>query len=205
MRAGPYSCAEWEFGGFPWFLRQNSEVILRSYDPKYLAYVDAWMDELLPKLEPYLYNNGGPIITVQFENEYGSYPTCDKAYLQHLVHKFREHLGPDVVLFTTDGKFPSIDLLSVFQILNVEVDKGVSYYSDELFLFHPLQSFILGYSTGYLECGALKSELVTVDFGTGGDPAEEFEDKEKFQPYAPLVNSEFYTGNSVDFSTNKKT
>ncbi|XP_063723387.1 beta-galactosidase-like [Symsagittifera roscoffensis] len=153
LRAGPYSCAEWEFGGFPWFLRQNSDVILRSSDPTYLSYVDAWMDELLPKLEPYLYNNGGPIITVQFENEYGSYSICDTAYLQHLVHKFREHLGPDVVLFTTDG-----------------------------------------YSAVYLECGALKSELVTVDFGPGGDPAKEFEDKEKFQPYAPLVNSEFYTG-----------
>ena len=104
LRAGPYSCAEWEFGGFPWFLRQKSDVILRSSDPNYLSYVDAWMDELLPKLEPYLYNNGGPIITVQFENEYGSYSICDTAYLQHLVHKFREHLGPDVVLFTTDGK-----------------------------------------------------------------------------------------------------
>ena len=53
---------------------------------------------------------------------------------------------------------------------------------------------LLGYSAVYLECGALKSELVTVDFGPGGDPAKEFEDKEKFQPYAPLVNSEFYTG-----------
>lgn len=31
----------------------------------YIAAVDKWMGKLLPMIKPYLYQNGGPIITVQ--------------------------------------------------------------------------------------------------------------------------------------------
>ena len=37
------------------------------------------------------------------ENEYGSFPACDKFYLVYLEMLFRERLGPNVVLFTVDG------------------------------------------------------------------------------------------------------
>jgi beta-galactosidase len=36
------------------------------------------------------------------ENEYGYYGE-DKAYLRHLVAKARQHLGQQVLLYTTDG------------------------------------------------------------------------------------------------------
>ena len=153
LRAGPYACAEWEFGGLPWYLKKYADLELRSSNQRYLEYVNEWFDVLLPKMQPLLYQNGGPIITVQFENEYGSYGLCDKDYLQHLVTKMRQHLGPDVVLFTTDGD-----------------------------------------GMGYLNCGALKSELATVDFGITKDPESNFKPQRQFQPNAPLVNSEFYTG-----------
>lgn len=38
---------------------------LRSEDRDYLAAVDAWWAELLPRMEPLLYHNGGPIVMVQ--------------------------------------------------------------------------------------------------------------------------------------------
>jgi beta-galactosidase len=51
-----------------------------------------------------LYRNGGPVIMVQIENEYGAYPACDQEYLRHLVHLMHLHLGQDsVLLFATDG------------------------------------------------------------------------------------------------------
>ena len=65
--------------------------------------VNRWYQVLLPKLLPYLYKNGGPIIMVQVENEYGSYYACDKIYLGLLRDLFRKYLGDDIVLFTTDG------------------------------------------------------------------------------------------------------
>lgn len=52
---------------------------------------------------PFLYQNGGPIIMVQVENEYGSYGTRDVVYQTHLRDTFRKYLGNDTVLFTTDG------------------------------------------------------------------------------------------------------
>ena len=103
LRAGPYMCGEWEMGGFPAWLLRDSSIKLRTSDKTYLSYVDKWLGILLPKMKPLLYENGGPIITVQVENEYGSYPACDAAYMTHLRDKFRDYLGPNVVLFTTDG------------------------------------------------------------------------------------------------------
>ncbi|XP_070776050.1 beta-galactosidase [Enoplosus armatus] len=103
LRPGPYICAEWDMGGLPAWLLNNKDIVLRSSDPDYIAAVDKWMGKLLPMIKPYLYQNGGPIITVQVENEYGSYFACDYNYMRHLSKLFRSHLGNDVVLFTTDG------------------------------------------------------------------------------------------------------
>ena len=108
LRAGPYICAEWDMGGLPAWLLRNRSMVLRSSDPTYLMYVDLWYSVLLPMMKPLLYENGGPIITVQVENEYGSYDTCDNAYLSHLHDTFRKYLGKTVVLFTTDGASTSL-------------------------------------------------------------------------------------------------
>ncbi|XP_010213661.1 PREDICTED: beta-galactosidase-1-like protein [Tinamus guttatus] len=103
LRPGPYICAEWEMGGLPAWLLWKPDIVLRSSDPDYLAAMDSWLHVLLPKIKPRLYQYGGNIISVQVENEYGSYYACDYNYLQHLLGTFRALLGPDVVLFTTDG------------------------------------------------------------------------------------------------------
>ncbi|XP_066506652.1 beta-galactosidase isoform X2 [Hoplias malabaricus] len=103
LRPGPYICAEWDMGGLPSWLLKKKDIVLRSSDADYIAAVNKWMGKLLPMMKPYLYQNGGPIITVQVENEYGSYFSCDFDYLRHLVKLFRSHLGDEVVLFTTDG------------------------------------------------------------------------------------------------------
>ncbi|XP_067147427.1 beta-galactosidase isoform X2 [Apteryx mantelli] len=103
LRAGPYICAEWDMGGLPAWLLEKESIVLRSSDSDYLAAVGKWIGVLLPKMKPHLYQNGGPIIMVQVENEYGSYFACDYDYLRSLQKLFRQHLGNEVVLFTTDG------------------------------------------------------------------------------------------------------
>uniref|UniRef100_A0A1A7WEN0 Beta-galactosidase n=1 Tax=Iconisemion striatum TaxID=60296 RepID=A0A1A7WEN0_9TELE len=103
LRPGPYICGEWDMGGLPAWLLKKKDIVLRSSDPDYIAAVDKWMGKLLPMMKPHLYQNGGPIITVQVENEYGSYFACDYNYMRHLTQLFRSHLGDEVVLFTTDG------------------------------------------------------------------------------------------------------
>ncbi|XP_071603722.1 beta-galactosidase-1-like protein isoform X3 [Heliangelus exortis] len=103
LRPGPYICAEWEMGGLPAWLLWKPDIVLRSSDPAYLAAVDSWLHVLLPKIKPRLYQYGGNIISVQVENEYGSYYACDYEYLRHLLGSFRALLGNEVLLFTTDS------------------------------------------------------------------------------------------------------
>ncbi|XP_050042178.1 beta-galactosidase-like [Dermacentor andersoni] len=103
LRPGPYICAERDNGGLPyWLLRLNPQMQYRSSDPSYTSRVEKWFHVLLPMVEPYLYNNGGPIIALQVENEYGQYVACDKDYMRQLVGLFGRYLGQDVVLFRTD-------------------------------------------------------------------------------------------------------
>lgn len=100
LRPGPYICAEWEFGGLPaWLLRE--EMNLRCNDPRYLKHVADWFSVLLPRVTPQLITNGGNIIAVQIENEYGSYGN-DKTYLA-AIRDFMIDGGVDVPLFTCDG------------------------------------------------------------------------------------------------------
>ncbi|XP_054271628.1 beta-galactosidase-like isoform X2 [Macrosteles quadrilineatus] len=104
LRPGPYICAERDLGGYPvWLLHKNPKMQLRTSDPSHTKYVQIWIDTLLSRLEHLLYGNGGPIIMVQVENEYGSYSTCDRNYTLWLRDLFVKHVGTKAVLFTTDG------------------------------------------------------------------------------------------------------
>ncbi|NXO33250.1 GLB1L protein, partial [Locustella ochotensis] len=124
LRPGPYICAEWEMGGLPAWLLWKPDINLRTSDPAYLAAVDSWLHILLPKIKPHLYQQGGNIISVQVENEYGSYYACDYGYLRHLLGSFRALLGSEVLLFTTDSTRAEELRCGTLQGLYATVDFG---------------------------------------------------------------------------------
>lgn len=101
LRPGPYICAEWDMGGLPSWLLRYPNMRLRCYDELFLSKVRRYYTELFRRLTPHLSTNGGNIIMVQVENEYGSYGD-DKRYLGAVADLYRE-LGVDVTLFTSDG------------------------------------------------------------------------------------------------------
>lgn len=120
VRPGPYICAEWDFGGFPAWLLQDKNMQIRCMYPDYIACVDRFYKELLSRLVPHLQSNGGNIIAMQIENEYGSYGN-DKEYLRHIESLMRE-CGVDCLLFTSDGNWKNMlsggSLPDIFKVLN---------------------------------------------------------------------------------------
>uniref|UniRef100_A0A914VTW2 Beta-galactosidase n=1 Tax=Plectus sambesii TaxID=2011161 RepID=A0A914VTW2_9BILA len=103
LRLGPYVCGEWENGGLPWWLLHTPDIRMRTSDPRFLEAVRSWYSVLLPKVVPYLRKNGGPVIMVQVENEYGSFCGCDQNYTIWIRDLFRSYFGQDTLLYTTDG------------------------------------------------------------------------------------------------------
>ncbi|HEY8296237.1 MAG TPA: beta-galactosidase family protein, partial [Micrococcaceae bacterium] len=101
VRPGPYICAEWDNGGFPAWVTAIPGLGLRSSDPAFTSVVGTWFDQLLPQLVPLQAGNGGPIVAVQIENEYGSYGD-DQEYLRWNRHAL-EARGITEILFTADG------------------------------------------------------------------------------------------------------
>lgn len=83
LRPGPYSCAEWEMGGLPWWLLKNEDVKLRTRDAFYVEHAQKWLREVGRELAPLQVTRGGPILMVQVENEYG-YFGDDAEYMGQL-------------------------------------------------------------------------------------------------------------------------
>jgi beta-galactosidase GanA len=72
LRPGPYVCAEWDFGGLPARLLGIKDLVIRSYNSAYHKEVWLYFSALSEVIRPYLQINGGNIIMLQIENEFGS-------------------------------------------------------------------------------------------------------------------------------------
>ncbi len=103
LRAGPYSCAEWEFGGFPAWLMKNPQMrtALRSNDPAFMRPAEQWIMRLGREVAPLQIGYGGPIIGVQIENEYGDFGG-DAAYMEHLHRIFLKAGFTESLLYTAN-------------------------------------------------------------------------------------------------------
>lgn len=105
LRPSPYVCAEWEFGGYPYWLQNEKGLIVRSKESQYLKEYQTYIKALGKELAPLQISNGGNILMIQVENEYGSYGN-DKEYLAINQKLFRE-AGFNGLLYTCD---PESDL-----------------------------------------------------------------------------------------------
>ena len=101
LRPGPYVCAEWEMGGLPWWLLKKKDVRLRESDPYFIERVALFEEAVAKQVKDLTIANGGPIIMVQVENEYGSYGE-DKGYVSQIRDIVRANFGNDIALFQCD-------------------------------------------------------------------------------------------------------
>ena len=101
VRPGPYVCAEWEMGGLPWWLLKKKDIKLRERDPYFMERVKIFEQKVGEQLKPLTIQNGGPIIMMQVENEYGSYGE-DKPYISEIRDCLRDIYGKKLALFQCD-------------------------------------------------------------------------------------------------------
>ncbi len=111
LRPGPYVCAEWDFGGYPWWLQNNQDLIIRTNQP-FLDSCNIYIHKLAEQLNDLQMTHGGPIIMVQVENEFGSYvsqrkdiPMEQHRTYYYAIKKMLENAGFDVPFFTSDGSW----------------------------------------------------------------------------------------------------
>lgn len=112
LRPGPYVCAEWEFGGYPWWLQNIEGMEIRRDNEQFLKHTKLYLERLYKEVGHLQCTNGGPIIMVQCENEFGSYVSQrqDIPLEEHRTYnaKIKQQLadvGFDVPLFTSDGSW----------------------------------------------------------------------------------------------------
>jgi beta-galactosidase len=102
LRPGPYVCAEWDFGGYPAWLLRDPGMEVRTSNPAFLAAASRWLHRLGQELAPLQSGNGGPIIAVQVENEYGSFGS-DHNYMEQIHHLLLDSGFNRAMLYTADG------------------------------------------------------------------------------------------------------
>ena len=152
LRPGPYICAEWDFGGLPAWLLKYNDMELRCMDETYLSKVRRYYNELLERLRPHFASNGGNIVMLQVENEYGSYGN-DKEYLNAILDIYKD-MGIECLFFTSDG--PSYTMLNggtlpgILSVANFGSRPDIQ--SKVMFELLPDQPFMCGeYWNGWFE------------------------------------------------------
>lgn len=87
LRIGPYVCAEWNYGGFPLWLRFVSGIEFRTDNEPFKREMQRFTAKIVDmmKQENLYASQGGPIILSQIENEYGNidsaYGSAAKSYI----------------------------------------------------------------------------------------------------------------------------
>ncbi|KAG0485744.1 hypothetical protein HPP92_009823 [Vanilla planifolia] len=88
LRIGPYACAEWNYGGFPAWLRQVPGLQMRTNNQPFKDEMQNFTTLIvnMVKKERLFAPQGGPVILAQIENEYGNiqweYGDAGKQYVQ---------------------------------------------------------------------------------------------------------------------------
>lgn len=111
----------------------------------YMREVHIWFSKLLPRFVPYLYKNGGPIIIVQVENQYGQFGCNANGYLGWMRDLIKKYTAQDVVLITNN--LPVDEQLACTKVegltSTIDFKPGNVIYSTFYYLFEVQKERIL--------------------------------------------------------------
>ncbi|XP_017785898.1 PREDICTED: beta-galactosidase-1-like protein 2 [Nicrophorus vespilloides] len=164
VRPGPYICSEWEYGGLPSWLLREKGMKVRTSDEKFMGHVERYFKVLFAILTMFQFTKGGPIISFQIENEFGSMGIKEDAYLNGLKKMFVDG-GLTELFVTSDG--PSFGNLGqidgVLYTGNFDADP-----EDHLDIMKTFQkdkpSMVMEYWSGWYDHWAEKHHKVKNDY-----------------------------------------
>ncbi|KAK4424120.1 Beta-galactosidase 3 [Sesamum alatum] len=122
LRIGPYICAEWNFGGFPVWLKYVPGISFRTDNQPFKMAMQRFTEKIVQMMkdERLFQSQGGPIILSQIENEYGAesrnFGAAGHAYMSWAA-KMAEDLGtgvPWVMCKEDDAPDPVINTCNGF-------------------------------------------------------------------------------------------
>ena len=96
VRIGPYICGEWNYGGFPIWLKLIPNMVFRTFNEPFMAQMKRWTTKIVDLLKEnnLMYPQGGPVIALQVENEYGqmesTYGENGKKYVKWAAEMARD-------------------------------------------------------------------------------------------------------------------
>lgn len=99
LRLGPYIDAEWDYGGFPWWINEvNSPSTHGSPSPPaapgtpaspanaaFRAEMQRWITAVVDEIRPFLASRGGPVVMLQIENEFSDHSTAGLDYIHWAI------------------------------------------------------------------------------------------------------------------------
>lgn len=166
LRPGPYVCTEWDFGGIPSWLLREKDMQVRTKDPRFLKANAAYMKKVAEQIKPLQVTNGGNVIMVQVENEYGSFGD-DHEYMAAIKNSIID-AGFDVPLFTSDG--PNDRLLKggtlpdVASVINFAADDDILAQFKTFAEFRPKSPKMVGeYWVGWFDHWGEKHHTVPAE------------------------------------------
>jgi beta-galactosidase len=128
LRPGPYCCAEFEYGGIPWWTAKYPEVPIRSTDPQWLEWSRRYIEQVHAQVGDLQVTHGGPLLMVQMDNEHGMISGGNESYMVEM-QKIFTGAGFDTRLFTCDpgrGRRSSDALQDVLRGYNGYKGRGQS-------------------------------------------------------------------------------
>lgn len=149
LRIGPWAHGECRNGGFPdWLVEKErrGKLTLRTDDPQYLRYVDVFFSKIAEQADGYMHKDGGPVIGIQIENEYGHAggPSDREEGMAHMrtLRAMAENKGLNAPYFSATGWGGAYVPESFLPVLGGYVDAPWANHTHELaasenFLFQP--------------------------------------------------------------------
>ncbi|KAF1301883.1 beta-galactosidase [Enterococcus sp. JM9B] len=134
LRVGPWVHGEVRNGGFPDWLLAKTKA-LRTNDPDYVKPVSLFFEKVYQQCKGLFFKDGGPIIGIQIENEYGHVGGSNqKEGYEHLTLLFNllKEIGYDVPFYTGTGWGGAICLKEMIPVFGGYVEAPWAQTTDQL-------------------------------------------------------------------------